>query len=219
MYEYAVLTPADFSGKVRERPVENSSTADTFGPFSRLASPASPSSPAPAWALSVSSRPRQKVATAGSMLLVNENAGATAYLTIESLESVLESLGAKAQAAVNGATDIVIVADLTREKGWEETAKHAAVQAQVDAGERGKKGAVRLVRFGDFLSMSAALRAQCQQLSCIAEFGAGKAAPGPARTRGVCFGNTLQSSGESPRLNEKGKPSTVGFYSQFFGAS
>jgi hypothetical protein len=154
------------------------------------------------------------------MMLVNENASATAFLTIESLESVLESLGAKAQAAVNGATDIVIVADLSREKGWTETAKHLAVQAQVDAGGRGKKGAVRLVRFGDFLAMSAALRAQCQQLSCIAEFGAGHhLAPGPARTRGVCFGLTLQSSGDSPRLNDKGKPSTTGFYSQYFGAS
>lgn len=152
------------------------------------------------------------------MLLVAENANATAFLSIESLEEVLQSLGAKMN-AVNSATDIVIVGDLEREKEFGESAKAAAVQKQLDAGARGKKGAIQLMLFSDFVAMSAKVSQACKGLACISRFDSGLPAPGVARTRGVCFPKMLQSAshgGEGPILNEKGKPKTTGFYYQFF---
>lgn len=146
------------------------------------------------------------------MLLVAENANATAFLSIESLEEVLESLGAKMN-AVNSATDIIIVGDLEREKEFAETAKATAVQKQIDAGARGKKGAIQLMRFSDFFAMNAKVAQACKGLACISRFDSGLPPPGVGRSRGVCFPKMLQSAsrdGEGPILNAKGKPKTTG---------
>jgi hypothetical protein len=146
------------------------------------------------------------------MLLVAENANATAFLSIESLEEVLESLGAKMN-AVNSATDIIIVGDLEREKEFAETAKATAVQKQIDAGARGKKGAILLMRFSDFFAMNAKVAQACKGLACISRFDSGLPPPGVGRSRGVCFPKMLQSAsrdGEGPILNAKGKPKTTG---------
>jgi len=54
-------------------------------------------------------------------MLVDEDDSATAYLSLEELSKIIErDLSGTSQTEINGSTDIVILADLEREKDWSE---------------------------------------------------------------------------------------------------
>ena len=143
-------------------------------------------------------------------MLVDESVDATAYLSLEELNKLLEgSLSATAQSDINSATDIVILADIGREKEWLEQTKHEKIMKQIN-----RKTPVRLILFSDFLSLSPEVNYACKERACVADFSDKTHPPGVGRTRGVCFAKTLQSTGG--RLNDKGKPTQTGFFFQYF---
>ena len=147
------------------------------------------------------------------MMLVDESVDATAYLSLEELTKILEgSLSAKAQYDINSVTDIVILADIGREKEWLEQAKHEKIMNQIN--NHARKTPLRLILFSDFLNLSPDINYACKEGACIADFTDKSHAPGLGRTRGVCFAKTLQSTGG--RLNDKGKPTQTGFFFQYF---
>ena len=144
-------------------------------------------------------------------MLVDESVDATAYLSLEELNKLLEgSLSATAQSDINSATDIVILADIGREKEWLEQTKHEKIMKQINR----VKTPLRLIHFSDFLNLSPDVNYACKEAACIADFTDKTHAPGVGRTRGVCFAKTLQSTGG--RLNDKGKPTQTGFFFQYF---
>jgi len=88
----------------------------------------------------------KKFVFAGVCMIVDENEGATAYLTHESLLEVLEkACDGKKQASANGTTDIVILADLDREDGFIDTVKGQGILKQCENEKR--KTEIELVRF------------------------------------------------------------------------
>ncbi len=55
------------------------------------------------------------------MMHVDEEDSATAYLSLEELSKIIErDLSGTSQTEINGSSDIVILADLEREKDWSE---------------------------------------------------------------------------------------------------
>jgi len=146
------------------------------------------------------------------MMLVDESVDATAYLSLEELNKLLEgSLSATAQSDINSATDIVILADIGREKEWLEQTKHEKIMNQIN---KRRETPLRLIRFSDFLNLSPDVNYACKERACVADFSDKIYPPGVGRTRGVCFAKTLQSTGG--RLNDKGKPTQTGFFFQYF---
>ena len=149
-------------------------------------------------------------------MLVNENDDATAYLTLEELSKLIEGskFGGISHADINGLTDIVIIADLTREKDWTEGSKHAKILKQLSNKARDSK--LRLIHFSDFLKMTPSVNKAVKEAACVSTFEGKLPPPGPQRTRGVCFARTLQST--DGRLNDKGKASQTGFYQDYFSS-
>jgi len=82
------------------------------------------------------------------------------------------------------------VGALDREDVDTSTGKFKAVLEQLKHKER-NLGPLKLVFFADLLEAEG-VRELCEENCCIAQFGAGRTAPGPLRTRGKCFPLTLQ---------------------------
>jgi hypothetical protein len=145
---------------------------------------------------------------------VAENVQATAYLTIDELSSIIEGplVNGSTHGDINSKTDIIIFGELDREKDWHEGKKHLKILKEL-SGPRKKP--LLFIHFKDFMNINENIANGCKGMSCVARFeGKKPPPPGPLRTRGVCFGNTLISTGGI--LNDKGKPTMTGFYYRFF---
>ena len=147
-------------------------------------------------------------------MMLAENVQATAYLSIEELSTIMEGplMAASSHGDINSKTDIIILGELDREKDWHEGTKHLKILKEISAP---RKKPLHFIHFKDFMNLTEDISSECKNMSCIARFeGKKPPPPGPLRTRGVCFGNSLISTGGI--LNDKGKPTMTGFYWRFF---
>ena len=125
--------------------------------------------------------------------VVAENPLATAYVQLEQLGEVLKGLGAKTQTFVNSETDVVILADVERENEWDFSKKGSTLKEQLALGDERKKP-LEVLSFPEAMARYG-IRPACEARSVVARFDTHLPPPGPARTRGQCFGRTLVMAG------------------------
>ena len=145
------------------------------------------------------------------VLVVGENERATAFLTFDHLQEIVEKQGGAIQTEINSKTNLIILGDTDREKNWSTSKKARALDAGTTQADT--------ISFSDFLdtyNLSDAAKKLCHVSSYEDKVLAGgkKKSPatpqGMARGRGNLFSHTLQSTG----AKDAGRK--TGFYNKFF---